>query len=133
MKYITVLFLLAFGASVFASDHQCEGSCTITVCDGTTCVVYRCDTNGCTVVAEYGDEQQRSSAARVSTFDSNSNRLANGSCAGDRCAVKVCDGGVCTVYGFEQGKVIPVATLEDTQSVLDEIISEYISDPMADK
>lgn len=42
--------------------------------------------------------------------------------------MKVCDDGICTVYGFEQGKVAPVATLEDTHTVLDEIISDYISD-----
>lgn len=128
MKYIVVAFLLVFSALVLASDHQCEDSCTITVCDGTTCVVYRCDTNGCSVVAEYGDEQQRSSGSRIAAFDSDSNRLANGACTGDRCAARICADGVCTVYGFEKGRVISVATIEDTQTVMDEIILEYLGD-----
>jgi len=126
MKYLSIFFLLVFSAAVSASDHQCQGSCTITVCDGTTCVVYRCDTTGCSVVAEYDDVQEKSGSATIASFAADSTRLDIGSCAGQRCAAKVCDAGICTVYAFDRGKVNSVATIEDTQEILDAVISEYL-------
>ena len=39
------------------SALKCNGSCTITVCGGGWCTVYRCDVNGCHPVAIYPQEE----------------------------------------------------------------------------
>lgn len=128
------LVLISISFAAFASDHQCEGSCTVTVCDAGICIVYRCDTSGCHEVARYDDDQQmHSHTPSIAIFDAKSNRIPSATCDESRCATRICDDGVCVVYGFEDGEVSRITAAEDTRSILDDIIEDYIAGPASRK
>lgn len=129
LRLLIIAFAMALANTAFGSDVQCDAPCTVTVCSADTCTVYRCDANSCVVVGTYPyDSSQKAAASNVVVHDDSGEVRRGKSCYSDRCAFKVCDDEFCTAYGFVDGVAVPLASIETSDSVLDTVIEDFLSD-----